>query len=114
MKILVIFLLFVIYSTIIFFLPNTIYLLLLLLLNILIIIIFNVNFKTIFFKLIQLSPFIVFTFIINLILDNFNNAFWISFKLILVCSITIIYSEKTNIYRNYKGFFNIIFTAENF
>lgn len=88
------FLLFLIYSTMIFFLPNTIYLLVLLFFNLSII--FNLNLKKIIFKNIQLLPFIIFTFIINFILDNFINAFWISFKLIIVCSITIIYSEKIN------------------
>ena len=105
------FLLFIIYSTVIFFLPNTIHLLFLLLLNLSIIIIYNLNFKKILFKTIRLLPFITFTFIINFILDNFINAFWISFKLILVCTITIIYSKKMNINRYYKSNFNIIIST---
>lgn len=93
-------LLFVTYATIIFFLPNNKYILLFAIFNIFIILFKKLQAKRIISKNFQILPFIVFTFIINYMLDNLYNALWISIKLIIVCNITIIYSETTCVSRH--------------
>ena len=97
------FLLFIAYSTSIFFLPNNNFLLVFVILNLLLILAKKIKIKKVIYKTIQVLPFIAFTFIINCILDNFYNALWIGIKLFLVCNITIIYSETTSIARNCRN-----------
>lgn len=99
MKNVIKFLLFITYSTSIFFLPNTEFILLLVIFNLFIIFFNKIKPKKIFVKNIQVLPFIAFTFIINYILDNFSNALWIMIKLFIVCNITIIYAETTSVAR---------------
>jgi hypothetical protein len=105
------FLLFIIYSTSIFFLPNNKFILLLLILNLFIILFNKLQFKKIIYKSLQILPFIVFTFIVNYILDSFYSALWIGIKLLIVCNITIVYSETTSIARysrnNKKNMFSV-------
>ena len=62
----------------------------------------------------QVLPFIIFTFVINCVLDNVINAIWIGVKLLLVCNITIIYSETTSIDRNCNNYKSIMLSIENF
>ena len=57
----------------------------------------KINFKKVIIRSIKILPFIIFTFIINCILDNYINAFLVGIKLLLVCNITIIYSEVVTI-----------------
>lgn len=97
------FLLFLIYSTTIFFLPNSKLILVLLLLNLVIIKIENLSIKNIIKKSLNILPFIIFTVIINVILDNIENALWIGMKLYIVSNITIIYSETTTVMRNCRN-----------
>lgn len=92
----IIFLIFIIYSTIVFFMPNT-YVLVLLGINIFFMIIQRKYIKYIVFKTFKIFPFIIFTFLINCILDTFFNALWVSIKLIIVCNITLIYSSTIKI-----------------
>ena len=40
-------------------------------------------------------PFIVFTFVINCMLDNYINAIFVGLKLLIVCNATVIYSFTT-------------------
>ena len=42
-------------------------------------------------------PFIIFTFIINCLLDDIMNAIWIGIKLLIVCNMTMIYSNTTTV-----------------
>lgn len=91
------FLLFIFYSSIIFFLPNNNIIFLFIFINILFIIINFKNFNRIVSGTIKFLPFIIFTFIFNCIFDNLLNALWISFKLIIVCNITILYSCTTSV-----------------
>lgn len=93
------FLFFIIYSTSIFFLPNNKFILLFIIFNLFIIIFKNIDIKVIFTKSIHVLPFVIFTFVINCFLDSFFNALWVGIKLLIVCNITIIYSETTNITR---------------
>lgn len=97
MKNVIRFLLFIIYSTIIFFLPNNKFIFLFVIFNIFVIFIKKIQLQKVIIKSTQVLPFIVFTFIINIILDNFSNALWVGIKLFIVCNITIIYSETTSI-----------------
>lgn len=103
MKNVIKFLLFITYSTSIFFLPNSMIILFFILLNILMMIIAKVNIKKVISKTLIILPFIIFTFLINWLLDNLNNALWIGIKLFVVCNITIIYSETTSIARSSRN-----------
>ena len=100
MKNVIKFLIFIIYSTSIFFMPNNVFILSFFILNLVILFISKLKPKKILKKSMQILPFIIFTFLINCILDNINNAIWIGIKLFIVCNITIIYSETTSITRN--------------
>ena len=97
MKNVIKFLLFVTYATYIFFLPNNKFIMLLVVLNLFIMLISKLHLKEVMATSIHALPFIVFTFIINYMLDNFYNALWIGVKLFIVCNITIVYSETTNV-----------------
>ena len=99
MKDIVKFLLFIIYATAIFFLPNCLFILLFFMVNLLIIILAKLNLKKAITNTLKILPFILFTFIINIFLDNFTNAFWIGIKLIIVCNATFIYSQTTTVAR---------------
>lgn len=102
---------FIIYSTTIFFLPNNRIILLFLILNLCILLVKKLSIKKVFNKSIKILPFIIFTFIINILLDDFYNALWIGIKLFIVCNITIIYSETTNITRFSRNNKNTLFSA---
>ena len=114
MKNVIKFLLFIIYSSSIFFLPNNKIILFSIPFNLFIMIITKVNYKKIIKKSFIVVPFIFFTFIINCILDNISNAIWIAIKLFIVCNITIIYSETTNITRHSRNNKNIMYSFKNF
>ena len=96
MKNVIKFLLFIIYSSSIFFLPNNKIILFSIPFNLFIMIITKVNYKKIIKKSFIVVPFIFFTFIINCILDN------------------IIYSETTNITRHSRNNKNIMYSFKNF
>ena len=98
MKNVIKFLLFIIYSTIIFFLPNNKFILLFIIFHLFIIFFYKIQFKKIITKSVHILPFIIFTFLINCILDNLSNALWMGIKLFIVCNITIIYSEITSVF----------------
>lgn len=105
------FICFIIYSTTIFFLPNNRIILLFLILNLCILLVKKLSIKKVFYKSIKILPFIIFTFIINILLDDFYNALWIGIKLFIVCNITIIYSETTNITRFSRNNKNTLLSA---
>ena len=94
------FILFIAYATAIFFLPNNLIILVCVLMNLILMFLIKVNIKRLLNNLLSILPFILFTFIINCFLDTFINALWIGIKLIIVCHITIIYSNTTTITRN--------------
>lgn len=96
MKDVISFLIFIIYTTSVFFILNNKIILLFILINFIVIIFKRIKLKKVIIKSIQILPFIIFTFIINCVLDNYVNAFWVGIKLFLVCNITIIYSEITS------------------
>lgn len=100
MKNVINFWLFIIYSTCVFFIPNDKIILIFFIINLLLMLFSRTNIKKIIDSTIKFLPFIIFTFIINCLLDEIINAFWIAIKLIIVCNITMIYSNTTSIMRN--------------
>lgn len=100
MKDLVKFILFLLYATFIFFLPNNNIILFVFFANITILILAKVNFLDTVRSLIKFLPFILLTAIINCILGYWIDAIWIAIKLLLVCHITFIYSRTTTVVRN--------------
>lgn len=95
MKKAIIFLLFLFYATIIFLIPNNLILVLPLIINIIAFLLTKCNLKKAIKNLLKFLPFILFTFIINCLLDTYINAIWMALKLLLVCNITFIYSQTT-------------------
>lgn len=100
MKNIIKFLCFILYSTCIFFLPNNYIIIAFIVVNLLIMLISKVIIKKVIKSTLSVLPFIVFTFLINCLLDDIINAFYIGIKLLVVCNITIIYSNTTTIVRN--------------
>lgn len=95
MKKVIEFLIFLIYATIIFIIPNNLLLLCPLAINITLLIITKTNLKKAIKNLLKFMPFILLTFVINCLLDTYINAIWMALKLLLVCNITFIYSQTT-------------------
>lgn len=92
------FIIFIVATTTVFFLPNSIIIsIMIIFINLVAILILKISMKKIFLGILKIMPFIIFTFIVNIILDNFYNAIWIGIKLILVCNITYIYSSISTI-----------------
>ena len=97
MKEIIKFLIFIIYTTSIFFLPNNSIIFILIFINIICMILAKVKIRKIFVNIISFFPFILFTAVINCFIDSYINALWIGIKLIIVCNITYIYSKTTTI-----------------
>ena len=114
MKNIINFIIFVVYATLIFFLPNNELILICIFINLIIMLLIKINIKNMVNSLLYIMPFIIFTFIINWLLDNVENAIWIGVKLIIVCNITIIYSNTTTTVRNSRNYKIIMHTIKNF
>ena len=97
------FVIFIVYATTIFFLPNNIFILLCFVLNLFVIILARLSLKKAIINTFKIFPFILFTFIINIFLDSFINALWVGIKLIIVCNATFIYSQTTTVARTCKN-----------
>lgn len=97
MKNVITFILFLLYATAIFFIPNSLLLLGPLAINIVVSISTKSNIKKTVQNLLKIFPFVLFTFLINCLLDSYINALWIAIKLLLVCNITFIYSQTTTV-----------------
>lgn len=100
MKNVILFLLFILYSTAIFFMPNNSTILITVSINMIIMLIVKAKLKENIKNVIKFLPFILFTVIINYILDNLIKAIWLGIKLLLVCNITYVYSKTTTISRS--------------
>lgn len=103
---------FLLYTTTIFFLPNQAWLLLLFAFHILCMIFAKVSWKKSMIKTSKILPFILFTFIVNCLLDEWKTALWIGVKLLLVCHITVIYSETTSIMRGSRNDTSFMFATQ--
>lgn len=97
MKNVVLFLVFLIYVTGIFFVENPIILCFIFILNILAMIIYRIKLIDALESIIKILPFIALTVIINWILSSYSYAILIGIKLILVCNITYIYSKTITV-----------------
>lgn len=113
MKNLISFIIFIVYDTLIFFLPNNEIILICVLINLVLIILTKINIKRLFNSILGILPFIIFTFIINCFMDNFMNAIWIGIKLIIVCNITIIYASTTSVIRSSRNNKIIMYSIKN-
>lgn len=95
------FILFLIYITAIFFLPNGGYLLYFLAVNLIFAATLSFKYVTTFVKIWQktlgIVPFILFTMVFNWWLDSWMSAAWIGLKLLIVCNATMIYSSTTTV-----------------
>lgn len=97
MKDIIKFLIFVIYSTAIFFLPNNQIILIFIIINLITMLIKMKYIKKILYGTLRILPFIIFTLLINCWLDTIINALWIGLKLLIVCNMTMIYSTTTTV-----------------
>lgn len=113
MKNLIKFLIFIAYSTCIFFLPNNKIIIVFILVNVIAMICAKKNIRKIIRNTTKILPFILFTFVINYILDNYINAIWIGIKLLIVCNITFVYSSTNTVTRNSRNNQIIMYTTKN-
>ena len=88
MKDLICFLIFLIYSTVVFFFPNNDIILFFIVINLILFFIIRKFCKFILSRNFCLIPFVLFTF---------YNAVWVGVKLIIVCNVTMIYSCTTSV-----------------
>ena len=95
MKNIITFIMFLVYATAIFLMPNSFFLLCPLIINIALGIVTKSNIKKVIKNLLKIFPFVLLTFVINCWLDSYINALWMAAKLLLVCNITFIYSQTT-------------------
>lgn len=112
MKDIIKFLCFIFYSTSIFFLPNSSLICIFILINFIIGFISKVAITKLIKSTLKILPFIIFTFLINCLLDEFLNAFWIGIKLLIVCNITVVYSNTTTVIRNCRNNKTIMYATE--
>lgn len=106
------FLLFLLYTTIIFFLPNNQWIFIPVVINGIGMVLTRKTIGKTIYRTIKIFPFILFTFVINGILDNWVNALWIGVKLILVCNITVVYANTTSVMRSCRNDPIIVHTFE--
>lgn len=94
------FFLFLIYTTTTFFLPNNYWILILILVNFLltlaVCVLAQSSLRKIIFGTLKFMPFILLAFLFNFWLDNLEDAIWISYKLLIVCQMTMVYASTTS------------------
>lgn len=113
MKNIIKFLCFIFYSTSIFFLPNNKFIFIFMLINLTVIFISKASIIEISNSTLKIFPFILFTFIINCLLDDFINSFWIGIKLTIVCNITVVYANTITVIRNSRNNKIIMLSTKN-
>lgn len=86
------FIFFLLYVISIFFIKNNIALICALIINIILILIYKINLKKLLNNLSKISIFVLITALINVFVVDINYAIIIGIKLILVCTITYIFS----------------------
>ena len=90
------FLIFIVTTTIIFFLPQSKILFAVIgLCNIGTMILLKIQIIKSIKQLTKILPYIVVTFFINIIISNINDSIWIAIKFFIVCNITYMYSATT-------------------
>lgn len=97
MKSLIFLLLFIVYTTSIFFISNWIAIFSFICINIILIFVLKINFKRVLISLYKYTPIILITFIFNALWGYLENAILISIRLYIVCNITFIFTYKMGI-----------------
>ncbi len=92
-----VFIIFVLYASFIFFIDTKLLLLVVFLLNLLAMIVLKIKVGEAIQNIVKWLPFILLTVLINCLLSNYEYALLIAVKLILVCNATYIYSRTTTV-----------------
>lgn len=111
MKNIIKFLMFIAYSTVVFFFPNNYIILSLVLINVCAMLVARTHIRNIISNTLRILPFIILTFLFNWLLDDINNAMWIGLKLLIVCNMTMVYASTTSVMRSCRDNKNIVYTA---
>lgn len=93
MKNLIKFIIFLIYTILLFFIKNYVIFGLIAVFNIILMLAIKINIKNSINNLLKLFPFILFTAVINILFANLQFAILIGIRLILVCNFTYIFSK---------------------
>lgn len=88
------FILFLIYTSLIFFIKSKILLLAVFLINMFLMAILKINLKNTCKFIFKILPFIIFTAVLNVLFGSLEHGIYIGIRLILVCQITYIFSKK--------------------
>lgn len=91
-----IFILYIIYTAAIFFIPTFWPLLIILLINLTFMLISRPNLRHFCCRFVKFLPFIILTLILNFFLDTYQNALLVTLKLLLVCQVTLAYANFTS------------------
>ena len=92
-----VFIIFVLYASFIFFIDTNLLLLVVFLLNLLAMIVLKIKVGEAIQNIVKWLPFILLTVLINCLLSNYEYAILVAIKLILVCNVTYIYSKTTTV-----------------
>ncbi len=88
------FVLFLIYTFLIFLIKEYALLCMVFIINIIVMIISKENIKNVILAILKIMPFIIFTTIINILFSGISYGLLIGIRLIFVCHITYIYAKK--------------------
>lgn len=103
--------LFIVYTTSIFFISNPILIGACALINITLVFALKINFKRVLINIAQVTPIILITFIFNILFGYFKEAILIAIRLYIVCNITFIFTYKMGI-TNIFGILEKIFSKD--
>ena len=87
------FLVFLAYTTAIFFLPNSYALIMVLIINLGLGIIWRIDWRKLGRSLFRILPFVLITVVFNVWLDTWENAVFVALKLLLVSQMTLSYAQ---------------------
>lgn len=88
------FIIFLIYTSLIFFIKSEVLLLAVFLINMFLMIILKISLKNTCKFILKILPFIIFTAVLNVLFGSLEHGVYIGIKLILVCQITYVFSKK--------------------
>lgn len=88
------FILFLIYTSLIFFIKSKVLLTIVFLINIFLMIFLKINLKNTCKFIFKILPFIIFTAVLNILFESIEHGIYVGIRLILVCHITYIFSKK--------------------
>ena len=92
-----VFIIFVLYASFIFFIDTNLLLLVVFLLNLLAMIVLKIKVGEAIQNIVKWLPFILLTVLINCLLSDYEYTILVTIKLILVCNVTYIYSKTTTV-----------------